>query len=46
MNWGIFTLLGVVLTVLSCFALFFVHIMRGEKAQTDNDPAPKNPSDV
>jgi hypothetical protein len=45
MNWGIFTLLGVITTVLACFALFFVHIMRGEKAQTD-DSTPKNPSDV
>jgi hypothetical protein len=47
MNWGIFTLLGVVLTVLTCIALFFVHVIRGEQAQNNNDnPAPKNPSDV
>ena len=51
MNWGIFTLLGVVLTVLTCFALFFVHVVRGEKAQIDQEAAargvdPKNPSDV
>ena len=46
MNWGIFTLLGVVLTVLTCIALFFVHVIRGEKAQDNNDPAPKNPSGV
>ncbi len=45
MNWGIFTLLGFVLTVLTCIALFFVHVVRGEKAQTDNS-TPKNPSDV
>ena len=32
MNWGIFTLLGVMLTVLTCIALFFVHIIRNEKA--------------
>ena len=43
MNWGIFTLLGVILTVLTCFALFFVHVIRGEQAQNNNDPAPKNP---
>ena len=43
MNAGIFTLLGVVLTVLTCFAVFFVHVVRGEaKAQTDN-PAPNPP---
>ncbi len=46
MNWGIFTLLGVILTVLTCIALFFVHVVRGEKAQNDNNPAPKNPSGV
>ena len=45
MNWGIFTLLGVILTVLTCIALFFVHVVRGEKAQTgnDNNPSPQNP---
>jgi len=46
MNWGIFTLLGVVLTVLTCIALFFVHVIRGEQAQNENNPAPKNPTDV
>jgi hypothetical protein len=48
MNWGIFTLLGVVLTVLTCFALFFVQVMRGGmKPPTDNPDAPasKNPTD-
>ena len=28
MNWGIFTLLGVVLSVLSCLVVFFVHVAR------------------
>jgi len=28
MNWGIVTLLGFVVTMLSCFALFFVHVAR------------------
>ncbi len=48
MNWGIFTLLGVVTTVLTCIALFFVHAVRGERAQgdPDADPAPKTPSDT
>ncbi len=46
MNWGIFTLLGVILTVLTCIALFFVHAVRGERAQNNNDPAPKNPPGV
>ena len=45
MNWGIFTLLGVILTVLTCITLFFVHVVRGEKAQieTDNNLPPQNP---
>ena len=53
MNAGIFTLLGVVLTVLACFALFFVHVIRGNGKTLDADstppaqePAPKNPTDV
>jgi hypothetical protein len=49
MNWGIFTLLGVVLTVLSCFALFFVHVMRGElkpPADHPEKPVPKNPTEA
>lgn len=55
MNAGIFTLLGVVLTVLTCFALFFVHVIRGNGKTPDADStppapaqetAPKNPTDV
>lgn len=37
MNWGILTLLGVILTVLTCFVVFFVHIVRKE-----SDPADAN----
>ncbi|HEY5041435.1 MAG TPA: hypothetical protein VIK53_05475 [Verrucomicrobiae bacterium] len=32
MNWGIFTLLGVVVPVLSCFLFFFVHLIRKSEA--------------
>ena len=32
MNWGIFTLLGVVGTVLSVFFVFLVHIIRKSEA--------------
>jgi len=32
MNWGILTLLGVVLTVLTCFLVLFVHILRKDEA--------------
>lgn len=53
MNAGIFTLMGVILSVLTCFALFFVHVMRGNGKTLDADstppapnPTPKNPTDV
>ena len=48
MNWGIFTLMGVILTVLTCITLFFVHVSRGEKAQieADNNLPPQNPPKV
>jgi hypothetical protein len=48
MNWGIFTLMGVILTVLTCVALFFVHVIRGEQAQieADKNPPPQNPLKV
>jgi heme/copper-type cytochrome/quinol oxidase subunit 2 len=42
MNWGIFTLLGVVLTVLTCILVFFVHIVRKEEKANSN-PAPIDP---
>ena len=48
MNWGIFTLMGVILTVLTCITLFFVHVIRGEQAQIESDknPPPPNPPKV
>jgi heme/copper-type cytochrome/quinol oxidase subunit 2 len=45
MNWGIFTLMGVIVTVLATIAGFFVYIVRKEAAMTNN-PAPKNPTEV
>ena len=45
MNWGILTLLGVVLTVLTCIALFFVHIVRKEEAAA-NPPPPDRLADL
>lgn len=48
MNWGILTLLGVVLTVLTCIALFFVHIVRQEEALSNPPPPPvtDDPADL
>ncbi len=45
MNWGILTLLGVVLTVLSGVLVFFVHVIRKEEAAS-NDTPPQNPPDA
>ena len=45
MNWGIFTLMGVIVTVLATIASFFVYIIRKETAAINN-PAPKNPIEV
>jgi len=45
MNWGIFTLLGVVVCVLSGVAMFFVHIGRKSAtfrpAESDESPSTK-----
>ena len=52
MNAGILTLLGILATVLACFVVFFVHVMRGDESQADNstpptpNPTSQNPSDV
>ena len=42
MKWGILTLLGVVLTVLSGVLVFFVHVIRKEETASD-DASPPNP---
>ena len=42
MNWGIVTLLGVVLTVLSGVLVFFVHVIRNEETAS-NDAKPQDP---
>jgi heme/copper-type cytochrome/quinol oxidase subunit 2 len=36
MNWGIFTLMGVILTVLASVAAFFIYIVRKEAATLKN----------
>ena len=47
MNWGIFTLLGVILSVLTCVVAFFVHVGRvsaklhgGERTQPELEERP------
>ena len=42
MNWGIFTLMGVILTVLTCITLFFVHIVRREESATNPPPTDRS----
>jgi hypothetical protein len=49
MNAGIFTLLGVLLTLLTGFALFFVHVMRNGQTPPDDstlNSKPQNSSEV
>ena len=44
MNWGIFTLMGVIITVLASIAAFFIYIVRKEAATLKNaapQPQPK-----
>jgi hypothetical protein len=45
MNWGIFTLMAVIGTVLATIAGFFFYIIRKEMAHTE-DPAPGTPTEV
>ena len=45
MNWGIFTLMGVILTVLTCILVFFVHIIRKEEKVANGSP-PANPPEL
>jgi hypothetical protein len=46
MNWGIFTLMGFIVTVLAGIALFFVHIVRKEEAANPNPPPPDRPAEL
>lgn len=46
MNWGIFTLLAVVVTVLVSIAGFFFYIIRKESAQAATPPAGQNLAEV
>jgi hypothetical protein len=46
MNWGIFTLMGVVVTVLVSFAGFFIFLIRRETAQARAAAAEQNMSEA
>jgi hypothetical protein len=42
MNWGIFTLMGIIVTVLASIATFFIYIVRKEAAALkDTTPQPQ-----
>ena len=45
MNWGIFTLLGVIVTVLATIATFFVYLIRRETV-ANADAASRIPAEV
>ncbi|MGO8837096.1 MAG: hypothetical protein ACLQAH_03640 [Limisphaerales bacterium] len=45
MNWGIVTLLGFVLSVLSCFVVFFVHVVRRTPPDDGEANPPGQPGD-
>ena len=44
MNWGIFTLLGVIVAVLGTIAGFFIYLIR--KAAAAHSPAPETPTEA
>lgn len=46
MNWGIFTLLGVVVTVLVSIAGFFFYIINREAALTERETTAQNLAEV
>jgi hypothetical protein len=43
MNWGIFTLMGVIVTVLGSIAAFFIYIVRKEAAALKNESSKLQP---
>ncbi len=44
MNWGIFTLLGVIVPVLGGFAAFFIYLIRKSEAVAAKAPVPQTDS--
>jgi len=46
MNWGIFTLLGVILSVLTFIVAFFVHVGRTSARLQTGERAPMQPEEL
>jgi hypothetical protein len=46
MNWGIFTLLGVVVTMMTSIATFFICIVRREAKLAEKNSTPENSDKV
>ena len=46
MNWGIFTLLGIVITVLATILVFFIHIIRKSEAMAAKMEEASKPLEV
>ena len=46
MNWGIFTLLGILTPVLGCFAFCFIRMIHKEEASHKENNAPTNLTDL
>jgi hypothetical protein len=46
MNWGIFTLLGIIVPVLGCFGFCFIRMINKDEASHKNNAAPKNITDL
>jgi hypothetical protein len=46
MNWGIFTLLGMIVPVLACFLVFFIHLIRKSEAMAADAEKTAKPTDL
>ena len=46
MNWGIFTLMGVIVPVLACFLVFFIHLIRKSEAMAADAEKTAKPTDL
>ena len=46
MNWGIFTLLGVIVPVLGCLGFCFIRMINKDESSNENNDAAKNITDL